>query len=299
MTCHYYIVFWYTSIMIKEFQGKYRWLSNFWPVEITYNGLLFPSLEHAYMSAKNNSKEWKYFCVQEKNPKIVKKRSYEIDLVPDWDNKKLEIMNNLISIKFKNRELRKKLLQTKNTYIQEGNTWNDTFWGVDIKTKKGENNLGKIIMQVRDEIKKSHILFKFLQEKKKIILFDGECNLCDWSVQLLLENDPHDVFRFASLQSNRGKEIQGEYGIDSTAMSSIIIIDDYSGYKSKTSAVFSITRSMGKFWYLFNIFWIVPQPIRDWIYTKIAKNRYTWFGKKNTCIIMTEDIRHKFLDENE
>ena len=140
---------------------------------------------------------------------------------------------------------------------------------------------------------------KLLDQKKKIILFDNECNLCDWSVQLLLQNDPHDVFRFASLQSDIGKNIQHEYGIDSTNMNSVIVIGDYVTYKSKTSAIFSMTRSMGKLWPLFNIFWIVPKPLRDWVYMSITKNRYRWFGKKITCIVMTDEISYKFINNND
>ncbi|MFT6361218.1 MAG: putative DCC family thiol-disulfide oxidoreductase YuxK [Candidatus Paceibacteria bacterium] len=138
-----------------------------------------------------------------------------------------------------------------------------------------------------------------LEKKKKIILFDGECNLCDWSVQVLLKNDPNDIFRFASLQSDVGKEIQAKYGIDSSKLNSIILIDDYINHKTKTSAIFSMTRSMGAAWPLFNIFWIVPVFIRDAVYVFITKNRYRWFGKQNTCMIMTDDIRHKFLDQHE
>ncbi len=135
-----------------------------------------------------------------------------------------------------------------------------------------------------------------IAQNKKIILFDGECNLCDWSVQLLIKNDLHDVFRFASLQSGLGQEIQQGYGIDTSRMNSVIVIDDYVGYKTKTTAIFSMTRSMGPLWFVFNIFWIIPKFLRDWVYTIITKNRYRLFGRKNTCMIMTDDIRHKFLD---
>ena len=79
-------------------------------------------------------------------------------------------------------------------------------------------------------------------------------------------------------------------------MNSVIVIDDYVGYKTKTTAIFSMTRSMGPLWFVFNIFWIIPKFLRDWVYTIITKNRYRLFGRKNTCMIMTDDIRHKFLD---
>jgi len=140
---------------------------------------------------------------------------------------------------------------------------------------------------------------ELIDQKKKIILFDGECNLCDWSVRLLLKNDPRDIFRFTSLQSELGQKIQAEYNIDSSKMNSVILIDNYTKYKSKTTAIFSMTRSMERLWPLFNVFWIVPKFIRDVVYTWITKNRYRWFGKMNTCMVMTDDIRHKFLDQYE
>lgn len=140
------------------------------------------------------------------------------------------------------------------------------------------------------------MIHKLLDQNRKIILFDGECNLCDWSVQLLLKNDSQDTFRFASLQSEIGKNIQQQYKIDTSQMNSVILIDDYVKYKSKTTAIFSMTKSMGKLWSLFNAFWIIPKFIRDAVYTYVTKNRYKWFGKKNTCIVMTKDIQHKFLD---
>lgn len=283
--------------MIKEFQGKYRWLSNFWPVQIEYKGRVFHNVENAYHSEKSDDYSFKDFCASESNPRIVKKKQKEIiDLRSDWEEVKENIMLELTRIKFKNPKLKRNLLETCDKYIQEGNTWNDTFWGVNIETGEGENRFGKILMQVRNEIKESHTLHQYLSNKNKIILFDGECNLCNRSVQILLKNDPQDIFRFASLQSKIGQKIQAEYGIDSSKMGSVILIDDYTKYKSKTSAVFSMTSSMGKFWPLFNIFWIVPKFIRDAVYTFITKNRYRWFGKMNTCMVMTDDIRNKFLD---
>jgi len=141
--------------MIKEFQGEYRWLSNFWPVTIFFKERRFSSVEHAYMSEKNDAEVWKDFCTNEKDHKIVKKMSDIISLRPNWEEVKIGIMKELVRLKFQNPELRKKLLATGDTYLQEGNDWGDTFWGVDLETGKGENMLGKIIMDVRDELRNS------------------------------------------------------------------------------------------------------------------------------------------------
>ncbi len=141
--------------MIKEFQGEYRWLSNFWPVEIEYKGRTFNSVEHAYMSEKNDADIWKNFCENENDPKIVNKMSRIILLRQDWDEIKVEIMQELTHIKYKNFELREKLLATGDEYLQEGNDWGDVFWGVDLETGKGKNNFGNILMLVRDELNRN------------------------------------------------------------------------------------------------------------------------------------------------
>ena len=139
---------------------------------------------------------------------------------------------------------------------------------------------------------------KWLDQNKKIVLFDGECNLCDRWVQLLLKNDSKNIFCFTSLQSEIGQNFQKEYGIDGLVMNSIIVIDNYTKYKTKTSAVFSMTNSMDGLWPLLGIFWIIPKFLRDWVYNFVSKNRYRWFGKK-TCLVMTNEIKHKFLDHHE
>ncbi len=141
--------------MIKEFQGEYRWLSNFWPVQIKYKGRVFHNVENAFHSEKSDDSFFKDFCKLESNPKIVKKRQLDmITLRSDWGNVKVEIMEELTRIKYHNLELQQKLLDTGNQEIQEGNSWDDTFWGINLETGKGENRLGKIIMKIRDEIKK-------------------------------------------------------------------------------------------------------------------------------------------------
>ena len=138
--------------MIKEFQGEYRWLSNFWPVNIKYNERNFTTLEHAFMSQKNLSKVWQDFCSQEPDAKVVSKLGKEIMLRPDWDSIKVDLMKELVELKFSQDDLKEKLVATKNMEIQEGNTWGDTFWGVDLETQKGENLLGKIIMDARNKL---------------------------------------------------------------------------------------------------------------------------------------------------
>ncbi len=141
--------------MITEFQNEYRWLSNFAPVKIKLDGLEFPSVEHAYMSAKSDDVEWKKFCSNQNNKAgDVKRQSRNITLKKDWNEIKLEVMANCIKQKFNTEPYITKLLETGTQHIQEGNRWNDKFWGVCLKTNKGENHLGRLIMDVRSVLAK-------------------------------------------------------------------------------------------------------------------------------------------------
>lgn len=139
--------------MIKQFRDEYRWLSNFAPVQIILNGIIYKSVEHAYMSAKSNDYEWKLFCKNTESAGDVKKASYSINLVGDWNQTKLNVMKECLKQKFSFEPYKTKLIQTGDEFIQEGNFWNDRFWGVCLKTGKGENNLGKMIMDIRTELR--------------------------------------------------------------------------------------------------------------------------------------------------
>ena len=139
--------------MIKEFQGNESWLSNFAPVKIELEGRTFQSTEHAYMSAKSDDISWKKFCADEQNKAgQVKRASKNIELVDDWETKKLEVMEECIKQKFNQEPFKTKLLETGKNYIQEGNRWDDKFWGVCLKTNKGENHLGRLIMGIRSAL---------------------------------------------------------------------------------------------------------------------------------------------------
>jgi len=141
--------------MIKEFKDDYRFLSNFWLVDVEYEGVYYPSTEHAYQAAKTLNKEERKLILAQPTPGKAKRMgSTSITLRPDWDEQRIPIMTDLTRQKFKNNSiLNNLLLSTGNEKIIEGNRWGDTFWGRDLRTNKGQNNLGRIIMQVRDEIK--------------------------------------------------------------------------------------------------------------------------------------------------
>lgn len=129
---------------------------------------------------------------------------------------------------------------------------------------------------------------------KKIILFDGVCNLCDYSVQYIIKKDTNDKFRFVSLQSTLGKEIINYLGISKQNIDSIVLYIPQKAYYYKSGAVLEIA---GELPYLnwFRIFKIIPAGLRDFVYEYIAKNRYKWYGKKSECMIPTPEIKAKFL----
>jgi hypothetical protein len=138
--------------MIREFKGEYRWLSNMYPCKIVLRGIEYPSVEHAFQSEKNESNEWKLYCSREINPKKVKLKSKRIDLVENWNEKRVIVMEFCIDKKFSQEPFKTKLIETGNEEIQEGNHWGDIFWGVDLKSNKGKNVLGKIIMEKRRKL---------------------------------------------------------------------------------------------------------------------------------------------------
>ena len=134
-----------------------------------------------------------------------------------------------------------------------------------------------------------------LPENKKIILFDGVCNLCDASVQFIIKNDKKDIFRFVALQSDLGKEIIKHIGIDATKIDSIILYEPGIAYYYKSNAAIKIAETLGEFLSMIWIFKILPLSIRDLVYDYIAKNRYKWYGKKESCMLPTPEIQSKFL----
>ncbi|MGW9686353.1 thiol-disulfide oxidoreductase DCC family protein [Flagellimonas sp. 2504JD1-5] len=132
-------------------------------------------------------------------------------------------------------------------------------------------------------------------ESKKIILFDGVCNLCNGAVQFIIKRDKKDVFRYAALQSEVGKQLIAERAIDTSKVDSIILIEPSVAYFTKSDAAIQISQDFGGLWKAMTIFTWIPKIFRDGIYDLIAKNRYKWFGRKDACMIPTPELKAKFL----
>lgn len=135
-----------------------------------------------------------------------------------------------------------------------------------------------------------------LPKGKKIILFDGVCNLCSNAVNFIIERDKKDIFRFASLQSEIGQKLASERGIETEEMNSMVLIEPGVVYYQRSTAALEIAKDLSGGYSLLSNFSFLPEGFRDGIYNLIARNRYNWFGKKDACMIPTPELKAKFLD---
>ena len=130
-----------------------------------------------------------------------------------------------------------------------------------------------------------------------VVLFDGVCNLCNGSVRFVIERDPRKHFQFAPLQSETATTLIGGLANPLAMPDSIVLVDDGRLYVRSTAAL-RIARRLRFPWPLLWVFMAVPRPLRDWVYDVIARHRYGWFGKRDTCMVPTKEIRDRFLEMN-
>jgi len=133
-----------------------------------------------------------------------------------------------------------------------------------------------------------------IPENKKVILFDGVCNLCNGSVVFIIKRDKKDVFRFAAIQSEEGQKLIKKHQIDTTKVDSILLLDG-DNFDVKSTAALKIARHLKGGYPLLYGFIILPAFLRNWVYDIIARYRYNWFGKKDSCMIPTPELKGKFL----
>ena len=127
-----------------------------------------------------------------------------------------------------------------------------------------------------------------------IVVFDGVCNLCNWSVQFIIRRDPAGVFKFASAQSSIGEELLREHGIQSVEPESVILLKN-GDLHEKSSAALMIAAELNGLWKYLSVLRFVPRPIRDGVYDWVARHRYRWFGKRDICMMPTEAQASRFL----
>ena len=128
-----------------------------------------------------------------------------------------------------------------------------------------------------------------------IVLFDGECNLCDGLVQFLIQRDATgERFRYAAQQSEAGRALLAEQAMIPDLQDTIVVIADGKRF-THSDAALAILRRMPFPWSLLSIGIILPKPIRDYLYRFVAKNRYRWFGKRDQCMLPTPERKARFL----
>ena len=131
-------------------------------------------------------------------------------------------------------------------------------------------------------------------KNKSIVLFDGVCNLCNNSVQFIIKRDLKKHFLYASLQSDAAKDLLLQYNVNNSQPESIILLKQDKVYY-KSSAILEIFRGLGGLWPIFYGLIIIPKFIRDPIYNLIARHRYRWFGKRESCMVPTKELLTRFL----
>ena len=144
--------------MIDSFSGEYRFLSNFYPCTIKYEGLTYPTIEHAYQAAKTTDiAQRKAFALEGREiglPTLsaggAKKLGRKIPIRADWEEVKLDIMEDILKLKFSQRYFRQLLRDTQDEELVEGNLWHDVYWGVC--NGIGQNQLGQLLMKIRSKL---------------------------------------------------------------------------------------------------------------------------------------------------
>lgn len=130
--------------------------------------------------------------------------------------------------------------------------------------------------------------------KDQLVIFDGVCNLCNGTVQFIIKRDRKKKFSFTAYQSITGQDILAQHGIDPTDQSTVVYVKNgVPCFKSR--AILEILRDLGYGWNLFYILIVIPLPFRNFAYDIVAKNRYTVFGRRESCMVPTTEIMDRFL----
>ncbi len=134
------------------------------------------------------------------------------------------------------------------------------------------------------------------ETKPAVVLFDGMCNFCSSSVNFIIDRDPRGRFQFAALQSEAGRALLASHGrtVDERALDTLIVVDGGRLFDRSTAAL-RIARQLRGAWRLFAVFFLVPRPLRDVVYSFIARRRYRWFGTRDACRVPTPELRARFL----
>lgn len=128
-----------------------------------------------------------------------------------------------------------------------------------------------------------------------VIFFDGVCNLCNASVQFVIEHDKENYFKFSALQGDYAKKVLPKFDINPGSLNSTLLLEDGKLY-TKSSSALRVAKKLNGFWPLLYGFNIVPKFLRDWVYDVVAKNRYKWWGKQESCWVPSPELKDKFYN---
>lgn len=129
----------------------------------------------------------------------------------------------------------------------------------------------------------------------KVILFDGVCNLCNSSVNWVIDHDKQQQFKFSALQSTFGKKKVADARLTENYLNTIVYIDEQATY-TKADAVLRILKQIGGIYSLAVIFFVIPSLFRNYLYDIVAANRYKWFGKQDSCRVSTPELKARFIE---
>lgn len=129
----------------------------------------------------------------------------------------------------------------------------------------------------------------------EVLLFDGECVLCSGTVRFILQRERDHAIRFVTAQSAAGQALLRHYGLRRDDWESVVFVEDDTPL-FKSAAFFAVLRHLRFPWPLLRAAWIVPRPLRDWVYDRVARNRYDWFGRRDECFVPAPEQRGRFLD---
>lgn len=170
--------------VIEQFQGDYRFLSNFTYFEtpMKYDGDKYRTVEHFYVAMKTTNKELRGKISRMRKIGRVKAYGRELEIREDWEDIKLKVMRYALEYKFSddNEDLRLKLMNTEGMELQEGNYWGDTYWGVCLKTGKGSNLLGSMLMEIREEVIKEDFRDFLIINEHEIRKLEDEYDSNNW-----------------------------------------------------------------------------------------------------------------------
>jgi len=130
---------------------------------------------------------------------------------------------------------------------------------------------------------------------ERVIFFDGVCNLCNASVQFAIERDNKNLFKFTALQGEYSKAVLPKFNVGLNQLNSIILLEDGQLY-TKSTAALKIAKKLNGLWPTLYVFILVPKFIRDWFYDIIAKNRYKWWGRQESCWLPTPELKQRFIN---